>query len=438
MLSSYRRVLGHPGAALFSATGVVGRMPIAMMTLAIVLLVTAGSGGYALAGQISAAFVVANAAAAIPHGRLLDRLGQSRVLPVDSVLFALGCGLLGYGVLHDWATPWPHVAAALAGLAMPPIGSSVRARWTHLLPDGADKQTAFAVEAVADETVFMTGPTLVTFLATLVAPVAGLVAAVVLGTAGTLALVAQRGTEPPAHPRSKDPAERPPMPWGRLAPLTLVGVSLGALFGATEVATVAFADGLGHKAVSGVLLALWALGSLVSGFVTGAVPWRISTVQRLRRGALFLTLAMAPTPFLPGLWSMGAVLLVAGFAISPTLIAAVSRLEEVAPRSRLSEAMGLLQSGLGAGIAPGAAFGGWVVDHHGGSAAYWVGVGSVAVAVVTAFLARDDGLTSSHDRPHDTGDTGDTGGSGCPGDTGGSGRPGDTDDVDELERAGDG
>src|SRR4051812_19517207 len=135
MLDPYRRVLSRPGAALFSATGLVARMPISMMTLAVVLLVTAETRSYTLAGQVSATFVIANALAAIPQGRLLDRLGQSRVLFVDSLVFALGSGMLGYAVVHHWSELWPHLAAAVAGLAMPPIGSSVRARWTHLLPD---------------------------------------------------------------------------------------------------------------------------------------------------------------------------------------------------------------------------------------------------------------------------------------------------------------
>ncbi len=391
MLDSYRRVLSRPGAALFSVTGLVARMPISMMTLALVLLVTAETGSYTLAGQVSAAFVIANALVAVPHGRLLDRLGQSRVLLVDSLVFALGSGVLGYGIVHDWSAPWPHLAAVVAGVAMPQIGSSVRARWTHLLPDQHEKQTAFAVESVADEAVFMSGPTLVTFLATLWAPVAGLGAAVVLGTLGTLGLAAQRGTEPPAHPRSPDPAQRAPMPWRLLAPLVLASAALGSLFGATEVATVAFAEENAHKAISGVLLAVWALGSLISGVLTGVVAWQVTTIRRFRVGSLSLTLAMVATPFLPNLWSMGILLFVAGFAISPTIIALFSAIEEIAPRSRLSEALGLLQAGLGAGIAPGAALAGFLIDDHGSAPAYGVAVASGAVAVLAGLLTADPG-----------------------------------------------
>ena len=81
-------------------------------------------------------------------------------------------------IVEDWAMPWPHVLAALAGAAIPQIGTMVRARWAHLLPVASERHTAFAVESVFDEVVFVTGPALVTLLATAVAPQAGLVAAV--------------------------------------------------------------------------------------------------------------------------------------------------------------------------------------------------------------------------------------------------------------------
>ena len=46
------------------------------------------------------------------------------------------------------------------------------------------------------------------------------------------------------------------------------------MFGAAEVTTVAFADEHGSKSASGLLLALWALGSLLAGAITGAVTFR--------------------------------------------------------------------------------------------------------------------------------------------------------------------
>src|SRR6476660_3382728 len=102
MLTTYRRVYSRPGAFAFSATALVARLPISMMTLGIVLLVSTLSGSYGLAGQVSAAYIIGNAIFAIPHGRLADRFGQRRVLYIDSVVFALTTVLMIVAIVEDW------------------------------------------------------------------------------------------------------------------------------------------------------------------------------------------------------------------------------------------------------------------------------------------------------------------------------------------------
>src|SRR6478735_7564831 len=105
MLTAYRRVFSRPGALAFSATALVARLPIAMMTLGIVLLVSALTGSYGLAGQVSAAYIIGNAVFAIPHGRLTDRFGQRRVLYVDAGAFAVTTTLMIVAIVEDWARP---------------------------------------------------------------------------------------------------------------------------------------------------------------------------------------------------------------------------------------------------------------------------------------------------------------------------------------------
>jgi predicted MFS family arabinose efflux permease len=165
-------------------------------------------------------------------------------------------------------------------------------------------------------------------------------------------------------------------------PLAVVCAALGVLFGAAEVTTVAFADEQGHKAVSGALLALWAFGSLTSGVITGAVHWRRGPSVRVRWGALAMACAMSPLYFVGSLPLMGLTLFVAGFAIAPTMIAAMSLTEEVVPSGRLTEGMAIMQTGLVAGVAPGATLSGLVVDHQGASAAYLVSVAAGTVAAL--------------------------------------------------------
>jgi MFS family permease len=388
VLSSYRRVFSHPGALAFSATGLVARLPIAMMTLGIVLLVSAISGSYALAGGVSAAFTVGNALFAVPHGRLADLFGQHRVLYADSLVFSLSSATMIVSIHDDWSLPWPHVVAALAGASMSQVGTMVRARWAALLSDDAERHTAFAVEGVVDEVVFVTGPALVTFLSTLYAPETGLVVAVVCGVVGALALAAQRRTEPEPHPRG--PAgTRAPMPWRMLLPLTLGAIALGSLFGAQEVATVAAADDAGNRAASGLMLAAFAAGSLAAGVVAGAVGWRRPPLSRARVGMWLLAAGALTIPLLSGLVLVSVALFVTGLALAPTLIALFSVIEAGTPRSRLNEAMGFVQTGIGGGIAPGAWLAGVVADHVSGIAAFWVSGISALLAALAGHVVRE-------------------------------------------------
>lgn len=381
MLDSYRRVFAHPGSFAFSTTGILARLPIAMMTLGIVILVSELSGSYALAGQVAAAYVLGNAVVALFQGRAADRFGQSIVLYVDAVLFAVSTGLLIRAVTDGWANPWPHVFAALAGASIPQIGSMVRSRWAHLVTDDAERHTAFAVEAVGDELVFVTGPSVVTFLSTLYAPQTGLVVALLIGTVGTLALAVQRRTAPPAHRHAEHGPD--PLPWAALLPIGVAAVFMGVLFGALEVATVAVADDAGHKAASGLLLTVFSVGSMIAALVAGAVTWKRSELQRVRIGATLLAAPLFLLPFLDHLLALGAVLLLVGTTLAPTLIAGVTLLEASTPRSRLTEAMAVFQTGISAGLAPGAYLAGLVADHTTGSSPYWV----CAIAGVFTALA---------------------------------------------------
>lgn len=386
MLTTYRRVLARPHTGLMSATGVIARFPMSMMTLGIVILVSTTTGSYGLAGAVSAAYVIGNAVVAIPHGRLADRFGQARVLLADSLVFALAVGLLIRSVTHDWAPAWPYLTAALAGVSLPQVGSLVRARWASLLHGHPDLHTAFALEAIGDEIVFVAGPTMVTIIATALAPQSGLLVALVLGTVGSVGLALQTATEPPPSTSLKA-SHRGVMPWRRLLVITFGAAAIGSMFGAMEVATVAFAEHAGNKTASGYVLTSLSLGSLVAGFLAGAHKFRTPLLTRIRLGALLLAIGFVALPFITSLWLLAAAMFLIGFAVAPTLIAVVSFVEEIAPRARLTEAMGLMQSGLAAGIAPGTWGAGLIADAHGGAAAFWICVLSAVVATVCALAA---------------------------------------------------
>ena len=391
MLTPYRRVLSLPGALAFSLTGLVARLPISMVSLGIVMLISLTGGSYGYAGTVSAANVLAAAVFSPWQGRLTDRYGQHRVLPVSITVFGVAIAGLVAVVELGAATPVPHLLSAVAGAGLPQIGSCVRARWANLLSGTRELQTAYALEAVVDEAVFMTGPIIVTLLATAVDPLAGLGSAAVFGVLGTYALAAQRRTEPPVLTTSSGDRPDTPIGWQTLLPVCLAAVCLGTLFGSNEVVTFAFARSHGRAGATGLLLAIWALGSLLAGLLTGMVDWKATPVQRFRRGMIGLAVVMLPLLIAGNLIVLGLLLFMAGFAISPTLVASVSYIESVVPPARLTEGISWLTTGLAVGIAPGAAIAGHVIDVFGAPAGFWVpalaGVSGAVVAFGTCLSA---------------------------------------------------
>jgi MFS family permease len=388
--SPYARILTRPGALAFSGAGVVARLPMSMVGLGIVVLVSSRTGSYGTAGAVSAVYLGANALGALPLARLVDRRGQGLVLGTAVTIACAALVALLVAVEAGLASPWPHVFAGLAGLAIPNVGAAVRARWKHLLVGEGDRpllDTAFALEAVNDEVVFLVGPTLTTLLAAVVHPAAGLVTGIATALLGTWALVLQRRTEP-APQRLTEGTAAARMPWSGLLPLAGVAVMLGLLFGGCEVVTVAFAEEAGNKALGGVVLGIWALGSLLSGLVVGGMRMRRDPATRHRWGLLLLTALLLPLPALDSLLPLGAVMFLAGMAISPTLIAAATWVATLVPPSRLNEGMALYSTGLIAGVAPGAALSGSAVDAYGASAAYWVPIAAGATGTLIAFLVR--------------------------------------------------
>src|SRR6266566_4804656 len=178
--SQYLRLLRVPGARNFVAAGFVGRMPMSMLGLGIVLLVSAMTGKYGTAGAVAATGAICYAILVPRLGRLTDRFGQARVLRPLTAVFATSAAAFITCALAR-APLWTlFVTGGALGGTMPSLGSMVRARWSHLIGSGGDSpllHTAFSFESVADELIFITGPVIVTILATEIHPVTGVVTA---------------------------------------------------------------------------------------------------------------------------------------------------------------------------------------------------------------------------------------------------------------------
>ncbi|MGH8823295.1 MAG: MFS transporter [Jiangellaceae bacterium] len=389
MLGPYLRVLRTPGALAFSASGLVARLPMSMFGIGIVLAISVTEGSYGRAGLVAGAALLAQAAAAPVQARVADRVGQRRMLLPVLALHAVG---LGSFILLVGRAPLAALLAtsAVAGASLPSFGALVRARWARVHTGTPLLHTAYALESVLDEVVFVVGPVLATILATSVHPLSGLVTNLVLTVGGGLWFAAQRATEPPPRPRTRAAGV------DRLSPRSLGWIVLtfafmGGIFGSVEVVTVAFADHAGATQAAGVVLALYALGSLVSGLVVGAVHWRSGPRRRFVLGQVVMAAALLPLPFVGSVPVLAVVMFLAGLAISPTLIAGFSLVEAEVPASRLTEGLAWISTALNIGVSMGAAVAGPVIDRAGASPGFVVAVSCGLLATVVcvgAALAR--------------------------------------------------
>jgi MFS family permease len=402
VFSPYTRLFAVPGSGLFSFAGWVARLPIPMLGLGAVLLVEAETGSYGLAGAVSGTLALSFSVASPQWARAMDRRGQGRVLRWAMAGYAVS-GVAFVAAVTSGAPLWSwFVLAAMTGAAGPNIGSLVRARWVAVLEDAERRQTAFALEAVVDEVVFVVGPPLVTLLATLVAPPVGFLTGIVLGTVGGVWLAGQRATEPVVTPA--DPAV-PARRWAALNAAVLVVaasyLAVGVVFGAMDVVVVGFADEEGVPALAGLALAVYAGGSLLAGLVYGVVRLPGTLTTR------FVATAVAFGVAAQLLWGVGSIPLLvgtgflAGLTIAPVLVSGTSLVESRVPRAALTEALSWTTTGLTLGVTAGAALAGAAVDTWGAQAAFAVPALGAAIAALLALagapvLARSRAAVLPH------------------------------------------
>lgn len=389
MLQPYRDVLARPGALAFSSTGVLARMPMSMVGIGIVLMVEALYDSYGLAGRVSAVFVVAQAVCSPQIARLVDRYGQARVMRPALLTSAAGIVLLVVAATLHAHPAWLYAAAVLAGATVGSFGALVRARWNHALGDDARRvHTAFSLESALDELVFVVGPVLATVLATSVAPSAGLVVPVVAMLLGGLAFLAQRRTEPPPAPAHAGPGSRGTVLRDPgMVVLVLVFVAMGAIFGATDVSTVAFAEEVGRPALAGPVLAVFALGSLVSGLLYGARHWTSPLHLRFAIGVIALAVGVCAFFLAQSLAVLAVVMFVVGFAIAPSIVNGNALVQGLVPPGRLTEGLTWVSTALGVGVSVGSSVAGTRIDAGGAHAGFLVVVVAGAGALVATLVA---------------------------------------------------
>lgn len=424
-MKRYGQILRQPAISGLLVLGMVARLPHSALSMLLLLHLVLNLGQtWTSAGLVVALMTVGIAIGAPWRGNRVDSWGLRRAL-IPSILLEVAI----------WATVphvplvWIYPLAFIGGLFALPVFSVVRTA-LGVMTTGEQRRSAFALDAMATELVFIVGPASAGIIATQLDTTLGLTAVGLLGSLGGLGLFI---LNPPT--RSEDPkavaskanaheerlgaeasfvAAAPAgvhevegeliaagrksararladrgrkvksnFTWMSASVLAvfIVAGGAGALLTGTEVSIVAELEQQGRPGDLGIVFLFWCGFSLIGGLLYGILDRRISPLLLLL-GMAILTI---PMYFATDTWSLALLSAIPGLLVAPTLSAASEWLTDLVAERRRGEAMGWYGSAMTAGTSLGSPVTGIMVDLAGPAIAF-AGIGVIAVLVVLAAL----------------------------------------------------
>ena len=359
--------------------GALGRVPMAMNTVAIVFLVSDVRDSFALAGLTSAFYTMSGAILSPRIGKLADQFGtRSVLLPVTAINAVATLGLLYF---IDHSTIGLLLLASVCGATFPNFGSYTRTRWSRSIDDQKELGSALSLESVFDETAFVVGPAFAGFLLSLYGSHSPLLAGIVFLLIGGVGL-ALTSTDHGGFERVHDDHSRGILAIPYVKSLLLSLVALGLLFGSNFIVIIAVAKEAGRVSEGGLWVGLYPIGSTISGLAYGFIHWKISSSIRYTVSLAVMTVCTSGILFFQDLDTIVFWIIISGVAIGPALISANAYMKELVPLSRLNEAFAFVSAALSIGITIGSTSAGLIVEKFDG----WTGFYFMTAATALATL----------------------------------------------------
>ena len=379
-------LLSGPGARALLASSVIARMPLAMLSIAILVHARELTGSFAVAGVACSGYAICGAMAAPVLGRLVDRRGQTAVLLCGSgVTAAL---LIVTGLLPSDTPPAVVVAlAGITGLATPPLAACVRTLLPAIAAQPSQLPALFALESTLLELTFVFGPPLALGLGALWSTGSALVISGLMMVGGTVSFAAHRASRAwrpdAAATRSRSGSLRATA----IRVLVVVDLGTGMVFGATEVGVTATAQHIAGAAAAAPVLGLWGAGSLIGGVIATRMSGRSRGARQLTPLVALLAIShgllMAGTHSLP---VIAIIILVAGATIAPTGATIYAMVDRFAPAGTQTEAFSWLFTSSSAGAAAGAAIAGILAQSAGPAPVFALAGVAGGLAALVAML----------------------------------------------------
>ncbi|MCW2929581.1 MAG: hypothetical protein JWM19_543 [Actinomycetia bacterium] len=328
------------------------------------------------------------------RARMIDRHGPRRVLPPMAGGFA--ALLVAIAVIPARSGAGASaiaVLAAAAGACAPPLGVVMRTLWRALIDDHCVLQTAYSLDGVAEELLYVAGPVVVGVIVVAATPAIGLLVSAGLVVAGTGLFLRspafRRWPAPVGGPASSTPDAAPAEAGAGRAVLAVACVTgaIGLCLGGLGLVIVAFSQARHDPAAVAWTDAALSAGSALGGLGYGAVAWRISAQHRLALLAAGLVVVLLPAGLSPSLPMLALLIGLAGVLVSPALATAYVLADSLASPQARNRAGNWVNSGYNAGSSAGAVLSGQMVGQIPPSACLPVLAAPALLAVVPLLRA---------------------------------------------------
>jgi len=384
-MKSYIDLLKTPGVGRIIAAQLTARFPSGMLSLAYLIHIEHTLHSYGAAGLVLGATSLGQALAGPLTSRWMGVWGMRRVLALTLVVCAASIFTIALAPL---TLPLYMLVGFIGGLSTPPIQPAVRTIYPKMV-NSRQLTPLFSLDASAQEIIWIAGPVITTFVAVQISSVLAITIAGAFLIGGGIWFIASPEVGRVRIPRSKRRfgvvLRRPAVLLGTITGFLLVGSCAAVEAGVVAV----FGEG-GPQ--SGLVLAIWAIGSIVGGLSLGHVPigpWALA--RRMFAVLVGLSLAMG-YGLVAGqgweFWWLSVTLLIAGIGIAPALAVIFAIVSSSVKFSDTAEAYGWVGTGQLIGAALGSAAAGFLIDANGAIGGFWAAGALALVGFIVPTVLR--------------------------------------------------
>lgn len=393
-LAPYAELLARPHLRGTVIASVIGRLPIGIAGLSILLLEQTASGSFIRGGAASAAYVVGLASVAPLLGRIIDRSGPNRVLLWCAGAFPAALVALVLAAKGGAGVALTFALAFAAGANFPPITVCMRTFLRRELGEEPILAAAYSLESVLIETIFIVGPMLVALFLAFESPAAAVLFAALCANIGTLMFLrspALNGWR--IEPRANTTLFGPLAERGFL-PLLAVVLCYSSAFGLVEIGITAYATEAGHPALAGVMLGLMSAGSVAGGLTYGSRGWRLPLARQFAVTLFMMGAGVALLALAANAWLFALLSVLAGVVMAPALTIQSMLVAKTASSQHATEAFTWSSTGLLCGVGFGIAAGGWLIERWSSNATF-IAAAIAALSAGALALALENGRAAS-------------------------------------------